>query len=88
MWDCASLSHLMMYAQEGRGGAGLGLLLLTFLERYGERFQYGEQAVAVGEGGVVRIASLAAASQQPPEPHRHGTRVFVEDPLTKRCAPI
>lgn len=66
--------------QEGRGEAGLGALLWTFLRRYGCVFDYAQHAVAVGRGGVVPVHSLAL----PPLAQDRGLRICVQDPHTLR----
>jgi len=66
--------------QEGRGTENLGILLLTFLMRYGSSFDYDMHAVSVGQGGVISRASLAD-----PIPAGHIVQVIVEDVDTKRC---
>jgi len=65
--------------QEGRSLENLGLLLWSFVQRYGVLFNYHKHAVAVGQGGIVPIQAVSAAQH-------HGLRIAVEDPATRRCA--
>ncbi|KAK9842314.1 hypothetical protein WJX81_006101 [Elliptochloris bilobata] len=72
------VAHLMLDAKEGGAPGDWGRLLLGFLERFGRRFDYDVQAVAVGRGGIVPKAAVPMASA------RDSTRLCVEDPLTGR----
>ena len=60
--------------------ADLGVLLLTFLMRYGRSFDYDAHAVSVGQGGVILRAALAD-----PIAAGHIVQLVVEDIDTKRC---
>lgn len=78
------LPRMRMHAwtsQDGRDTADLGVLLLTFLMRYGRSFDYDRHAVSVGQGGVIPRADLAN-----PIPAGHIVQLIVEDVDTKRCA--
>ena len=67
-----------------RGGTqpNLGILLLTFLMRYGIAFAYNAHALSVGQGGVIPRASLTH-----PIPSGQLVQLVVEDVDTKRWAP-
>ena len=70
------------FVQEGRDTANLGVLLLSFLMRYGVAFAYDRHAVSVGQGGVISRASLTQ-----PIPSGQLVQLVVEDVDTKRWAP-
>eukprot|EP00891_Asterochloris_glomerata_P001086 jgi/Astpho2/1086/Aster-x0983 len=78
------MAHLLQEEKAGRLlGAGLGSLLLSFLQRYGYTFNYALDAVSSRLGGIVLKTSVPAAAPLL-EDATKASRLLVEDPNTLR----
>ncbi|KAK9829490.1 hypothetical protein WJX72_006173 [[Myrmecia] bisecta] len=74
------IAHLQEERQAGRDDSDQGPMLVGFLRRFGTQFDYFNEAVAVGQGGIVPKYEVPAAATSTKEPGR----LCIEDPNTGR----